>query len=200
MQMSTAFTRPGSAVPTGRAGLGALVFPSVLRECRRQHLERAVVAMGSVHVTALELLVDVQLQIGATLVLVTHDPGIADYADRRIELARADSVRRAVAARRNRREPPARIEEGPLKTKPPLSDKLVIRLGEALKPGAKYAVEFKGLRSVSGIPGRMILGFQVPEEKPPPDSTKAKGDSTKAKGDSTKAKGDTTKTPRKVPQ
>ena len=125
-------------------------------------------------------------------------------------MARADSVRRAQPARRTRRDTVrTRVDEGPLKTKPPLYDKLVIRLDEPLKPGAKYAVEFKGLRSVSGVPGRVILGFQVPEEKPPPDSTKAKGDSTKARSDTTKAKAradtakakaDTTKTRPKVPR
>lgn len=120
----------------------------------------------------------------------------ADSLARADSVARADSIRRAaVAARRAKRDAakvtPQRRDEGPLKTKPALFDKVVIRLDTTLKPGAKYAVEMKGVRSVSGVPGRMILGFQVPEDKPPPDTTKAHADSVKAaekaKADSLKA-------------
>lgn len=122
----------------------------------------------------------------------------ADSLARADSVARADSIRRAaVAARRAKRDSakviPVRRDEGPLKTKPPLFDKVVIRLDTTLKPGAKYAVEMKGVRSVSGVPGRAILGFQVPEDKPPPDTTKAHADSVKAaekaRADSLKAGG-----------
>jgi putative ABC transport system ATP-binding protein len=39
----------------------------------------------------IELLVEVQVEIGATLVLVTHDPAIADHLDRVVHLAGRDS-------------------------------------------------------------------------------------------------------------
>lgn len=99
-------------------------------------------------------------------------------------VARADSVRAAREAARRRRpgEAPRPVDEGPLKTKPPLFDRLVIRVGTALKPGARYIVEMSGVRSVSGVSGRAVLGFQVPEVKAPPaaDSAKAKADSARA--------------------
>ena len=110
-------------------------------------------------------------------------------------VARADSIRTAREAARRRRpgEAPRPVDEGPLKTKPALFDKLVIRVGTALKPGARYIVEMSGVRSVSGIRGRAVLGFQVPELKPPPtDTAKARADSAKARADSAAGRRDTT--------
>jgi hypothetical protein len=80
---------------------------------------------------------------------------------------------------------------GPLKTKPILFDELLIRVEQPLVPGQKYVVEVGGLKSVSGVIGHPVLGFEVPKA-PPKDSTKAdstKTDSTKAAG----AKADTTR-------
>ena len=89
-----------------RLGLGGLArrFPDQLSGGQRQ---RVAVARAIVHRPSLiladeptgaldeenahsviELLVDVQREIGATFVLVTHDPKIASHADRRVELAR----------------------------------------------------------------------------------------------------------------
>jgi hypothetical protein len=122
---------------------------------------------------------------------------------KRDSLARADSIARvdsianaaraaARAARRRRGPPPPDTTgKGPLNTKPPLFDHVVVRLVDPLKPGAKYVVEFFGARSVSRVSGHAIQAFQVPEEKK--DTTKVdstKTDSVKAKGDSTKGKKD----------
>ena len=89
-----------------RLGLGDLArrFPDQLSGGQRQ---RVAVARAIVHRPSLiladeptgaldeenahsviELLVDVQREIGATFVLVTHDPKIASHADRRVALAR----------------------------------------------------------------------------------------------------------------
>jgi hypothetical protein len=122
----------------------------------------------------------------------------------RDSLARRDSLRappdtaaaRPSARARRRRDrlraqeqQPDTADRGPLKTKPILYDQLVIRLKEKLVPGSRYVVDIGGVRSVSGVVGHPILGFQVPEEKKAPaDSTKAdstRTDSTKV--DSTKA-------------
>jgi putative ABC transport system ATP-binding protein len=89
-----------------RLGLGGLArrFPDQLSGGQRQRVAvaRAIVhrpmliladeptgALDEENASAvIELLVDVQREIGATFVLVTHDRRIADYADRRVELAR----------------------------------------------------------------------------------------------------------------
>ena len=106
-------------------------------------------------------------------------------------VARADSVRRARQAefapggrRRNEIQPRAQ-ENAPLKTKPPLSDRLLIRLKGALVPGTKYLVQMLGVQNVSGVKGKAVLGFEVPVVKV--DSAKA--DSTKP--DSAAARPDT---------
>ncbi len=113
------------------------------------------------------------------------------------DTARAQPGPPRVIRRRDRLRPQQladTADRGPLKTKPILSDKLVIRLRGRLVPGSRYVVELKGLRNVSGIAGHAILGLVVPEEKkPPPDSTKA--DSTKADSSKARARADTTKRP-----
>ncbi|MGE0555173.1 MAG: Ig-like domain-containing protein [Gemmatimonadales bacterium] len=82
-------------------------------------------------------------------------------------------------------EPPAdTTERGPLKTKPLLFDRLLIRLDQPLQPGKRYRVEVRGVESVSGVRGDATQGLSVPERRPvPTDSTRA--DSTGARPDST---------------
>ena len=93
-----------AAALLARLGLGGLArrFPDQLSGGQRQ---RVAVARAIVHRPSLiladeptgaldeenarsviELLVEVQREIGATFVLVTHDPKVAAYADRRVEL------------------------------------------------------------------------------------------------------------------
>jgi len=126
----------------------------------------------------------------------------------RADSVRADSIARAreAAAIRipgaERRRAPVQdtTGTGPLKTKPPLFDKLYIRVAEPLKPGTNYAVQVHGLRNLSRIAGNPRGVVRVPEVKPPADTTKAKPDTTKAKAkpdtSKAKAKPDTAKTPR----
>jgi Bacterial Ig-like domain len=102
-------------------------------------------------------------------------------------IRRADSLKaeadRARAARRRPAAPRDTVDRAPLTTKPPLYDKLYIRLDTTLIPGAKYVIDVKGVRSVSGVTGDAFLGLQVPvPPKPPPDSGKA--DSAAVKPDS----------------
>jgi hypothetical protein len=59
--------------------------------------------------------------------------------------------------------------------RPPLNDRLVLRLAEPLVPGGKYAVEVRGARNVNGATGDSKAGFAVPERpRVAADSTKGK--------------------------
>jgi len=67
--------------------------------------------------------------------------------------------------------------------RPPLYERLIMRLAEPVVPGGKYAVEVRGVRNVNGATGDSKAGFTVPERpKIPVDTTKPKGE----KGDSTR--------------
>jgi hypothetical protein len=70
-----------------------------------------------------------------------------------------------------------------LKTRPPLFDRLVIRVAEPWKPGGRYTLEIRGLRNVSGVTGTAIGALTVPE-RAPADTLKQKADSLKQKADS----------------
>ncbi|MGQ0702762.1 MAG: Ig-like domain-containing protein [Gemmatimonadales bacterium] len=108
-----------------------------------------------------------------------------------IARARADSIRADSIARARRaaeiRIPGAERQQpvgadtagrAPLRTKPALFDRLVIRLGEPLIPGRTYAVVVQGVENVSRVAGVALGGFTVPERarpdttaaRPPPDS------------------------------
>ncbi len=117
----------------------------------------------------------------------------ADSIAKADSVARADSVRRAVAAARRpgRNQPPPRpAAEGPLTTKPPLFDRVVVRVRQPLTSGSKYIVEMSGVESVSRVTGRAVQGFQIPVEKPVVKDSTAKDSTAKASTakDSTKAK------------
>ncbi len=60
--------------------------------------------------------------------------------------------------------PRARTELEPLTSRPPLSDRLILRVPQPWKREGKYEVEIRGLRSVSGITGDVRGAMTV---KPP---------------------------------
>ena len=110
----------------------------------------------------------------------------------RADSVRADSARRAREAAElripgaERRRAAARdtVGMGPLKTKPPLFDRLIIRVAEPLKPGVAYTFAIHGLRSVSRRTGTAAGGIKIPERKVVADTAKARADSLKPKRDS----------------
>ena len=118
---------------------------------------------------------------------------------------RADSIARArqaaairvPGAQRRRAIEPDTAGTGPRNTKPPLFDKLYVRVGTRLRPGSDYFIAVHGVQSVSRVPGLARAVARIPVEKPPPDSLKLNPDSLKAraKADSLKAKPDTVKKP-----
>ncbi|HEX7025447.1 MAG TPA: Ig-like domain-containing protein [Gemmatimonadales bacterium] len=111
----------------------------------------------------------------------------ADSARARADSIRADSIARAreAAALRipgaERRRETARdtTGTGPLRTKPPLFDRLHVRVGRPLAPGSRYAVAVHGIKSVSGVFGTARGVALVPMRKAVADTVKAKPDTTK---------------------
>ncbi len=83
--------------------------------------------------------------------------------------------------------PRARTELEPLTSRPPLSDRLILRVPQPWKPEGKYEVEIRGLRTVSGVTGDVRGGMTV---KPvaAADTTGARGaDSLKQRPPRTRA-------------
>ncbi len=71
-----------------------------------------------------------------------------------------------------------------LKTRPPLTTRLMVRTVEPLPPDTKYIVELQGIRSAAGVATpstRQVLVIPKPPPPPPPDST-ARADSLGATG------------------
>ena len=58
---------------------------------------------------------------------------------------------------------PARTETGQVAGRPPLSNRLVVRVGAPWKPGGRYAIEVRGVRNVSGTTGDVRGTLVVPE-------------------------------------
>ena len=83
--------------------------------------------------------------------------------------------------------PRGRTELEPLTSRPPLSDRLILRVPQPWKPEGRYEVEIRGLRTVSGVTGDVRGGMTV---KPvaAADTTAARGaDSLKRRPPKTRA-------------
>jgi hypothetical protein len=78
---------------------------------------------------------------------------------------------------------PAAGELPMLKTRPPLFDRLVLRVAQPWKPGGHYLLEIRGVRNVSGVTGTATGALTVPTQAAA-DSLKHKADSLKQKADS----------------
>ena len=78
----------------------------------------------------------------------------------------------------------ARPQLEALTSRPPLTDKVVVRVEPLWAPGGRYEVEIKGLRNVTGVAGDVRGGFTAPKPTAP-DTTRLKrgkpavGDSTR---------------------
>jgi Bacterial Ig-like domain len=112
-----------------------------------------------------------------------------------IARARQAAAIRIPGAQRRRATERDTAGTGPLRTKPPLFDKLYVRLGAQLRQGSDYVVVVHGVQNVSRVGGLAKSVARIAVEKPPPDSLKTKADSLKVKPDSLKAKPDTTRKP-----
>ena len=72
----------------------------------------------------------------------------------------------------------AAAEPKPLTSRPPLTDRLVLRVQRAWKPDTKYAVDIRGLRNVTGVAGNPT-GVLTVSKAPAPDSLRRAADSLK---------------------
>jgi len=75
-------------------------------------------------------------------------------------------------------------------SRPPLSDRLIVRLGKPVVPGSKYLVETHDVKNITGVLGSPKAGFEVPERPKPTIADSARALQTRI--DSALAKGDTT--------
>jgi len=83
------------------------------------------------------------------------------------------------------------VQNQPLTSRPPLTDRLVVRVGRPWTPGAKYAIILRGLRNVTGVAADAAGTLVVPERQAA-DST-AGADSLRARPDSANPKKPKTK-------
>ena len=82
--------------------------------------------------------------------------------------------------------PPVRREAvEPLTSRPRLTDQLVLRPAAPWRPGARYTVEIRGVRNVTGVAGDVVGTLVVPE-RPPRDSLATTADSLKPGADTTR--------------
>jgi hypothetical protein len=92
--------------------------------------------------------------------------------------------------------PRVRTELEPLTSRPPLTDRLILRVPQPWKPEGKYEVEIRGLRSVSGITSDVRGGMTV---KPvaAADTTAARGADSLKRGPAKNAADSLTRRPPK---
>jgi hypothetical protein len=105
----------------------------------------------------------------------------------------ADSLQADTAPAPGRR-PGVRARAGaqnqPLTGRPPLADRLVVRVARAWTPGAKYAITLRKLRNVTGVAADAVGTLVVPERQAADSAAAA--DSLRARPDSqAKPKGQT---------
>jgi hypothetical protein len=89
--------------------------------------------------------------------------------------------------------PALRRESEPLTSRPALTNQLVLRPAQPWRPGARYTVEVRGVRNVTGATGDVVGTLVVPERAArdtlaPADSLRHRSDTTPARPDSVPAK------------
>ncbi len=112
-------------------------------------------------------------------------------------VAPEDSAAQRDTARAGRRIPaprgraPAEVVKP---SRPPLNDKLVVRVPRPWKPGSRLVVEIRGVRNVSGVPGTAVGVLAVPEP-PKADTTDTAGVKKPARGARARTPADSMRTP-----
>ena len=119
---------------------------------------------------------------------------------------RDSTVQRRADTAAVRRADSAAIRMGPIRLdttaatramhRPPLSDRLVLKVGEPWHPGDRFLIELKGIRTVSGRSGDARGVLAIPEAKAPPAPPSA-ADSARADSLRLKQQADSLQHPRK---
>jgi Bacterial Ig-like domain len=113
--------------------------------------------------------------------------------------AETDTTARDTTAARDTTPPPGppgararprarRPETTQLTSRPPLTSQLVLRPAAPWRPGARYTVEIRGVRNVTGVSGDVVGTLVIPE--PPPRDTLAPADSLRKGRDTTRTRRD----------
>jgi hypothetical protein len=111
--------------------------------------------------------------------------------------APADSAAPRDTTRAGRRTPaprgraPAEVVKP---SRPPLNDKLVVRVPRPWKPGSRLVLEIRGVKNVTGVPGTAV-GVVAAPEAPKADTTDTAGVRTRAPGARARTPADSMRTP-----
>lgn len=65
-----------------------------------------------------------------------------------------------------------------LASRPPLTDRMVVRVGQVLQPGNRYVIQVTGIRNLNGAMADSRQLLTIPERPPPADSVKIVPDSS----------------------
>jgi hypothetical protein len=111
----------------------------------------------------------------------TMDDSLHQAERQRADTSQADSTRKTPAdsarekALERLKPPPVNAQDTAaraiLKQRPPLSDRLVFRVGQVLAPGSKYVVQVFGIRNVNGAAADSRQLLNIPVRPPPPADT-----------------------------
>ena len=117
----------------------------------------------------------------ASILPAPLDDSLHGRAARPDSTALADSMAADTIPARRKPGPtrPNRPEaENQLTARPPLYERLVLRVPRPWRPGSRLVLEIRGVRNVTGVPGDVVGVVAVPEKKaapPPSDSLRAPG-------------------------
>lgn len=98
-------------------------------------------------------------------------PAARDSTTAKDSVARRDSVR---VGRRIAPGQPGRGAAGPKPSRPPLYDRLVLRVPKPWAPGSRLVLEVRGVRNVTGVAGTAVGVVAVPEAVKPDSADSAK--------------------------
>lgn len=111
----------------------------------------------------------------------TLDDSVQQAARRRADTTQVDATMKTPAdslreeALQHLKPPPAQAGDSAdraiLKQRPPLSDRLVFRVGQVLAPGSKYVVQLFGIRNLNGVAADSRQLLTIPEQPPSPPDT-----------------------------